>query len=108
MTEIEATREMSRTEVANYLREFAAQLETEGIAEESPHYNDEEQDHRVTFMVGNDSATVNPSETVTFGVEVDSDEAPISDGSKHRVDFGFSWEPERNDGEDGDETLEIK
>ena len=125
MADIHARQEMTRTEVANYLREFAAKFETEGIAGDSPHFEEGGEDHveeggrdryeegaedrRVTLMVGNDSTTINPPETVSFEVDVDSNDALLSDGAKRQVEFVLTWEDRRTDEEEaGEKDLEIK
>jgi hypothetical protein len=130
MADTEAEREMSRPEVADYLRTFADELdtssttqtehqsetsdapegehqqrdETRSTSEETPsdesgvldsladndHENgagENQQTHsdqdraresgqspgKVTFMVGNDSTTINPTDTVAFEMAVDSE-----------------------------------
>lgn len=109
MTEIEAEREMTRTEVADYLREFAAQLDTsEAVSESrSPHERDGD-DHRVTFMVGSDSATIDPPETVTFEVEVESDSSLVGSGVEHEVEFELAWQTEATDESEDEAELEIE
>lgn len=108
MTELEARQEMTRTEVADYLREFAAQLDTSSAAAGSrPHQPGEDDDGRVTFMVGNDSATINPPETIMFEVEVESD-SPILGGEEQEVEFELTWQAEASSDTDDEEELEIK
>ena len=54
----------------------------------------EERHHRygkVTFLVGNDSATVNPPEEVTLGVEVGEDSSMMSSGAE-TVTFSLHWD----------------
>ncbi|WP_224333191.1 hypothetical protein [Haloprofundus halobius] len=46
---------------------------------------------KVTFLVGNDSATINPPETVAFDVAVDSDSSLMETGTRERVDFSIAW-----------------
>ncbi|WP_224448109.1 hypothetical protein [Haloprofundus salilacus] len=46
---------------------------------------------KVTFLVGNDSATINPPETVSFDVAVDSDSSLMEAGTRERVDFSIAW-----------------
>lgn len=46
---------------------------------------------KVTFLVGNDSATVNPPEEVTLGVEVGEDSAMMSSGAE-TVTFSLHWD----------------
>ncbi|WP_435335722.1 amphi-Trp domain-containing protein [Haloarchaeobius sp. TZWWS8] len=161
MSEIETRQELTRTEVAAYLREFAAQLDqtettsqsggmqgsiptdspditsgdtdsgatpADGTVEGSepaPHEQTEpaasgqndtatneqaepaaegqttKQDGRVTFLVGNDSATINPPENVAFDVAVGSDSSLMEMSEQREVGFTISWdaadEPEDDD-----------
>ncbi|SEO56838.1 hypothetical protein SAMN04487948_103271 [Halogranum amylolyticum] len=151
MTEIETSRELSRADVAAYLREFADQLDAKGTHEADgttrsdrertnpaetrpddrttatnatsdtgrdrsvePSENAERTDtdsgadvgHRtkydkVTFYVGDDSATINPPETMTLDVAVDSDSAMLTSASRRSVDFHLEWDADAVD--DGDE-----
>lgn len=111
MTEIEAEREMTRAEVAEYLREFADQLESSGP--EIPHAegttNSESGtdagDGKVTLVVGNDSATINPPETVAFEIEVESDSSLVGTGVEESVAFEVTWRAEETGEHD---EIEIK
>lgn len=108
MTEIEAEHEMSRTEVADYLREFASQLDRTQSGYDSDPHQREDDDGRVTFMVGSDSATIDPPERVTFEVEVDSDSSLIGGGEEYEVEFELSWEVESSDEAGSAGGLEIQ
>lgn len=154
MAEIETSRELSRADVAAYLREFADQLDAKGTHEAAettrsdrertnpaetrpddrttatdvtsdtgrdrsaersePTGRDVERTddggadvgHRtkydkVTFYVGDDSATINPPETMTLDVAVDSDSAMLVSASRRSVDFHLEWDADAVD--DGDE-----
>lgn len=46
---------------------------------------------KVTFLVGNDSATVNPPEEVTLNVEVGEDSSMMSSGAE-TVTFSLHWD----------------
>lgn len=46
---------------------------------------------KVTLLVGNDSATINPPRDVTFGVEVGSDSSLMS-GDAEVVEFRMHWD----------------
>jgi len=106
MAEITAEREISRTDVASYLHEFAEQLADRTERTErtdrpertpSPDPTDVEghgHDGRVTFVVGNDSATINPPETVNFDVTVGADSSLVGDGTRESVVFELSWNTE--------------
>ncbi|MFC5972488.1 amphi-Trp domain-containing protein [Halomarina salina] len=58
------------------------EVATEGV---SPQYG------KVTFLVGNDSATVNPPEEVTLNVEVGEDSSMMSSGAE-KVTFSLHWD----------------
>lgn len=92
MTEIEAEREMTRDEVADYLREFADQLDRTGP--EIPTDDVGTDDGKVTLVVGNDSATINPPETVVFEIEVESDTSLVGTDVEESVEFGLTWRAE--------------
>lgn len=62
-------------------------------------------DDRVTLVVGNESATVNPPGTPTFVIEVDSDSSLVGSGEQQRVTFQLEWEVEDVD---EDSRIEIK
>lgn len=104
MTEIETQRQLDRSDVASYLREFADQLDNDTRRTPVPGSEDAEETHtdgRVTFMIGNDSATVNPPETLAFDVSVGSDSSLVGEGARESVVFDLSWSTE--DVEDSDE-----
>lgn len=103
MTEIDAEREMSRVEVADYLREFADQLGRTGP--EIPAAEGETDDGRVTLLVGNDSATINPPETLVFEIEVESDTSLVGTDVEESVAFELTWRAEQIDEHD---EIEIK
>jgi hypothetical protein len=108
MSEIEAEMKMTRGEVANYLREFAKQLDPLGEGRETADYESRDQDdRRVTFMVGEDSATIKPPETVTFEIEVDSDTALIGSRTTYEVMFELAWETDTTDDGQDEDVLEI-
>lgn len=140
MAEVEAEREMSRTEVAAYLHEFADKLggerpaggETSGeqpsngefieapgnetdTEESSSDDTDRgteettqgERGGNVTFTVGNESATVNPPDTVRFEMAVDSTSGMLESSARETVEFALHWDTEETD-EDGDGALDIQ
>lgn len=108
MTEIEAKQEMTRAEVADYLRDFAAQLDTSEGSPDARVQRERDDDHRVTFMVGNDSATINPPKTITFEVEVESEGSLIGEGAEQEVEFELAWQIEESPEGAAGEELEIK
>ncbi|WP_266079946.1 amphi-Trp domain-containing protein [Haladaptatus caseinilyticus] len=116
MAELEAEFEKSRSDVASYLREFADKLDSNGTlrsgtsgrtrrSEETTPPTDTTDDdssqstetsdqEKVTILVGNDSATVNPPETLSFGVAVDSDSSLMDSGAEESVSFTLRWASE--------------
>ena len=118
MTELDAEQESTRNEVAQYLREFADQLETtsqpmgtplpesggttEAAAEGERRVGP---DGKVTLVVGNDSATINPPEAVDFTVRVDDDDSLVGGESERRLEFALEWDAEAVDAAD---SLEIE
>jgi hypothetical protein len=143
MSGLNAERTVTRTEAAEYLREFANKLasgdadvhgerrdageerrETGGDVTDDPSTGtntttdtatqgateergrDAETGHtpdqtdgtahgyeKVTFLVGNDSATVNPPEELALDVEVGEDSSMMSSGAE-TVTFSLRWEKE--------------
>ncbi|PSP89146.1 hypothetical protein BRC90_05785 [Halobacteriales archaeon QS_4_69_34] len=153
MADIEAEREMSRADVADYLRKFADELDaaremsfgdeqgedatgatggTDSAGRTGPSSGDpaasddarateragdresDEHGHRgedavttgsgtddaarrgekVTFMVGNESATINPPGAVTFEMAVDSQSSLIGTGTGRTARFALHWDEE--------------
>jgi hypothetical protein len=155
MADTEAEREMSRTDVADYLRTFADELDTttptqtehqsetsdapegehqqrdetrsasdsaseEESSDESgvldsladdDHENeagDDQRNHsdrdraddseqsprKVTFLVGNDSTTINPPETVAFEMAVDSESSIFGAETGRTARFALHWDEE--------------
>lgn len=108
MTTLESEQEMTRTEVATYLREFAAQLDTTEPVSESPTLTGADDDERITFMIGTDSHTINPPETVLFEVETGSDSSFVGSQTEHEVEFELSWKTEPAGEDEEADELEIK
>lgn len=107
MTELSSVRKSTRSEVAQFLRQFASQLEqaeavvgghsTESGAEARVPGEDGSTpgpDGKVTMTVGNDSATINPPETVEFEVEVGEDDPLVSGETERHLEFGLTWDAE--------------
>lgn len=160
MTDIEATRQLTRGEAADYLREFADQLDdrdsdplsaglydtdstsetsTDPATDASASTTDSSStggtmdpssadattdtasgdretqeslddpttaaDGRVTFLVGNDSATINPPKEVGFAVEVGNDDSLVTNETEQHVTFDLTWHAEDVDDRD---TLDIE
>jgi hypothetical protein len=140
MSDLRTERHATREEVADYLREFANQLDGRGgdVGGTAAGSGSDVNDHRrreetadtapstdattgtgsrsadadavgeradaddrtgttahpagkVTLLVGNDSATINPPRDVTFGVEVGSDSSLMS-GDAEVVEFRMHWD----------------
>jgi hypothetical protein len=125
MAEIETEREMSRAEVAAYFHEFADKLgggrtggetsQEETTDGEFIEASDDEADDRestsddteeehggkVTLTVGNESATVNPPNTVEFGMAVDSTSGMLESSERETVEFALRWDTEATDDDSG-------
>jgi hypothetical protein len=113
MAELEAEFEKSRSEIATYLREFANKLDsdgsnhsetgvrtheskevgstTEAVDDSQSRSTDSTSTEKVTLLVGNESATMNPPEMVSFSVAVDSDSSLMDSGSEESVSFVLRW-----------------
>lgn len=104
MTELSSVQESTRSEVAQFLREFATQLESseavvgdhyaESDAGASPEERKRTPDGKVTLTIGNESATINPPETVEFGVEVGDDDPLVGGETERRLEFALAWDAE--------------
>jgi hypothetical protein len=58
----------------------------------------------VTVIVGNESATLTPPETMAFGVDVDSEDSLLGSPTGERgVSFSLSWSSEDVETGTGDE-----
>ena len=98
MADVSAEMERTRAEVATYLREFADKLEMRTGA------GIDEDDGRVTIVAGNDSATVNPPETVEFSVEIDTDPSLLEVGASQGVTFSMRWDAREAEPSEGFEV----
>ena len=124
MADVETEREMSRTEVAEYLHTFANRFggadtndRTHGVNADSAEAfvgdstDDEtagttrEHGGSVTFTVGGESTTVNPPETVQFRLAVDSTSGMLESGEHETVAFTLEWDSEPTE---DDDTLDIR
>lgn len=121
MAELEAERDMSRTEVAEYLHLFADKIDTTDRQPEREHdesragdetaASGDTESHRewtehepetaaeerssagkMTFMVGNESTTINPPDTVTFEMRVDSESSLIGSETGRTASFALHWD----------------
>jgi len=115
MVELESEGDMTRSEVALFLREFADEVDDGTFAS---HLDQEErrdeatgedplEAKRTTLIVGGDSATVTVPETVEFDVEVESRSPMLSSGVHQEIEFELSWEIENPD-ELRDDWIEVE
>lgn len=105
MVELDSEGEMTRSEVAVFLRKFADEL----VGSPSDRDRDREQrseefagedslePQQVTLIVGGDSATLTVPNSVAFHVEVDSRSPMLGSGVSQEIDFELSWEIEDPD-----------
>lgn len=127
MAEIETEQEMSRAEVAAYFHEFADKLSGERTQEEESTTDETDSDEafvsnesdthgktpqgehggKVTFTAGNESATVNPPDTVLFEIEVDSTSGMLESSANETIEFTLNWETEESE-DDEDDELDIQ
>lgn len=104
MGNVSSSQERSRAEIAEYLREFADELDSNGARTSREATSESERSGestptkrtgdggKVTVVVGNDSATINPPETLTFDVEVGSDSSLLEGTSTERsATFSLRW-----------------
>lgn len=98
MADVSAETEKTRAEVADYLREFADELSPRG---ERPAESDQQRssgtadNRKVTVIAGNESATISPPETLSFGVEVDAEDSLLGSPTGERgVTFSLNWSSE--------------
>lgn len=110
MADVSAETERTRAEVAEYLREFADELSPQGDrSTDADHEKRSTVDDdrstaeeprtadggKVTVIVGNESATINPPKTLSFGVEVDADDSLLGGPTGERgVVFSLNWSSE--------------
>lgn len=115
MVELESEGEMTRGEVALFLREFAGEIDDSTFDREQGHevhreeFTDESSlgPKRITLIVGGDSATVTVPETVDFDIEIESRSPMLSKGVHQEIEFELSWEIE-NPEELGDDRIAVE
>jgi hypothetical protein len=109
MTEHSSTREATRTEVAEYLRTLADQLDTRGGCPLTDGLYSDAGDppaapgergtpDRVTLVVGEDSVTVEPADEVGLRVGLRSSESRA--GTEQSLSFELTWEVADGEGVD--------
>ena len=94
MADLEAESEKTRAEVATYLREFADKLDPrmEGADPGS---------EKVTIIVDNESATVNPPEMLRFGVGAKTDSSLLDAGADRGITFSLTWDKDQVETDEG-------
>jgi hypothetical protein len=115
MVEIESEGEMTRGEVALFLREFAAEIDDgvfdgeEGQGVHGGEFTDEGSlgAKRVTLIVGADSATVTVPEIVDFDIDIESRSPMFGSDVPQEIEFELSWEIE-NPEELGDDRIAVE
>lgn len=138
MVELESEGELSRHEVAEFLRDFADEFD-DGIGERA--YGGDREDRpqadrervtedrstdpiegdrsapdesasydpeRVTLIVGGDSATVTVPDVVDFDVEVESRSPMLKSGVSQQIDFELSWKIEDHDHELSGDQIDVQ
>ncbi|WP_276278213.1 amphi-Trp domain-containing protein [Haloarcula regularis] len=65
-------------------------------------------DPRVTVMVGDDSATINPPERLSFEVAVEADDPLVGSEREYEVTVELSWQTEESEDSDRNPELEVK
>lgn len=110
MVELESDGEMTRVEVARFLREFAREIDDgslDGDQGGTVHREEFTEDDpagpkRITLIVGGESATVTVPETVDFDIEIESRSPMLSSNVHQEIEFELSWEVENPDELDDD------
>lgn len=104
MGNVSSSQERSRSEIADYLRKFADELDSGGgrappessedvrRGDGPPAPDRANEGGKVTIVAGNESATINPPETLTFDVEVDTDSSVLQGRATERsATFSLRW-----------------
>ncbi len=115
MVELESEGELTRGEVALFLREFAGEIDDgvfdreQGREAHGEEFTDDGSlgPKRITLIVGGDSATVTVPETVDFDIEIESRSPMLSSNVHQEIEFELSWEVENPD-ELGDDRIAVE
>ena len=120
MAEIHSEQEKTRQEIAEYFREFADELESGMVSQRTteqnrttePHVSDQptpdetaSPDDKVTIIVGNESATINPPESLSFVIDIDTESSLMETGAERSATFSLRWSGEHVE---ADDTIEIE
>lgn len=100
MAEIEVEQEKTRAEIATYLREFADELDPKGEMIGSPAENG----GKMTVIAGNESATINPPESLYFEVEIDTEASLLEAGADRGATFTLRWDKDQVEATEGFEV----
>lgn len=128
MASLDSTQDRTRAEIATHLREFADELDpgrqpNSGTRNERTHdtgtqetdiqgtdmttgASDRDQSQgssvgdKVTVIAGNESATINPPQTCTFDVAIDTDSDLLDTGAERSTTFTIRWDAEQVEADD--------
>ncbi|TYL36753.1 hypothetical protein CV102_20990 [Natronococcus pandeyae] len=129
MASLDSTQDRTRAEIATYLREFADELDPghqsdSGRNERTHDTGTQETDiqgtdmttgtsdrdqsqgsnssvgEKVTVIAGNESATINPPQTCTFDVAIDTDSDLLDTGAERSTTFTIRWDAEQVEADD--------
>lgn len=114
MVELESEGEMTRTQVASFLRRLADELGdgtaggelTEAELEEGERTTHEHKE--ITFVINGESATVTMPNVVNFDVEVESRSPMFRSGINQEIEMELSWGIEKPDQEEEGEWIKIR
>jgi hypothetical protein len=120
MASLDSSQERTRSEIADYLREFADELDpsnrttdagtdeatlgssdrernrtTEGATGDADREQSSGVGEKITVIAGNDSATINPPRTCTFDVAVNTDSDLLGTGAERSTTFTIRWDEEQ-------------
>lgn len=114
MVELETEGELSRGEVANFLRRFADELD-DGFDSDIDHVPEAEMTDdelvdakRITFIVGGDSATVTVPRVVEFEVDIESRSPMFSSKVSQEIELELSWTVESIDEGHEADAIEVE
>lgn len=104
MVELDSAGELSTSEVAQFFRQFADEIDgnqavtghrpdDEGLTQESTH-GETDGRRRMTLIVGGDSATVTVPDRMEFEIDVGSRSPLLGSGVNQEVDINLSWQVE--------------
>ncbi|MFC4438214.1 MULTISPECIES: hypothetical protein [Natrialbaceae] len=129
MASLDSTQDRTRAEIADYLRSFADELDPSrqpdsGERDDRTLSTDRQEPgvqgtdmttgtsdrgqgqgssvgEKVTVIAGNDSATINPPQTCTLDVAIDTDSDLLDTGAERSTTFTIRWDAEQVEADDG-------